>query len=231
VDTELTATIDPSGLATQATLAAILAKLSSDPATQTTLAAILAKITSDPATATKQDTGNGLLTGLGDKGFYRAVKEFSRPTNTDQYAANDCIAAASPGVTTQNIPNAGRINGGTGSIMRAVLKTDNLSWTTPMTLVIYDRAAPGAFIADNAAFDPLYADSDNIVGILEFPEFKKDATGAAGSFVRAALNNLNMPYRCAADSVNLYFEAFIPSGTPTPANGQKFKLNVGLVRD
>lgn len=40
--------------ATQTTLAAVLAKLSSDPATQTTLAAILAKLTSDPATATGQ---------------------------------------------------------------------------------------------------------------------------------------------------------------------------------
>lgn len=38
--------------ATQTTLAAILAKLTSDPATQTTLAAVLAKLSSDPATQT-----------------------------------------------------------------------------------------------------------------------------------------------------------------------------------
>lgn len=38
--------------ATQTTLAAVLAKLSSDPASQTTLAAILAKLTADPATQT-----------------------------------------------------------------------------------------------------------------------------------------------------------------------------------
>lgn len=42
--------------ATQTTLAAILAKLTSDPATQTTLAAILAKIIAAPATEAKQDT-------------------------------------------------------------------------------------------------------------------------------------------------------------------------------
>ncbi len=38
--------------ATQATLAALLAKVTSDPATQTTLAAILAKLSADPATQT-----------------------------------------------------------------------------------------------------------------------------------------------------------------------------------
>jgi arginine repressor len=41
---------DVSGLATQATLESVLAKLSADPATQTTLAAVLAKLSADPAT-------------------------------------------------------------------------------------------------------------------------------------------------------------------------------------
>lgn len=43
---------NPLDIATNATLAAVLAKLSSDPATQTTLAAILAKLSADPATQT-----------------------------------------------------------------------------------------------------------------------------------------------------------------------------------
>lgn len=45
-----------STLATQATQAEVLAKLSADPATQTTLAQILAKIITAPATEAKQDT-------------------------------------------------------------------------------------------------------------------------------------------------------------------------------
>lgn len=48
-------------LGTQTTSAAILAKLSADPATQTTLAAILAKIIAAPATEAKQDTANTAL--------------------------------------------------------------------------------------------------------------------------------------------------------------------------
>lgn len=59
VDTEISATIDPAGLATQATLAAVLAKLSADPATQTTLAALLAKVIAAPATEAKQPALEG----------------------------------------------------------------------------------------------------------------------------------------------------------------------------
>ena len=42
----------PTGAATEASLAAILAKMSADPATQTTLAQVLAKLSADPATQT-----------------------------------------------------------------------------------------------------------------------------------------------------------------------------------
>jgi len=61
IDSELTVDIDPTGLATQATLSDILAKLSSDPATQTTLAAILAKIIAAPATEAKQTALQALI--------------------------------------------------------------------------------------------------------------------------------------------------------------------------
>ena len=163
-------------------------------------------------------------------GNKRLVKEFTRPANTTAYAAFDCLADNAPSVTTQNLPLAGRMIGGSGSIIRAVMATNNLSWTNAITVIIYD-ASPGSFIADNAAFDPQYADKAHIVGTLAFSAFAKDATGAAGSFVKCVLEGLNMPYECADDSTNLYFQCFLPSGTPTPASGQKFYLNIGVVRD
>lgn len=53
---DLIAYLTATPLATQTTLAAVLAKLSADPATQTTSAAILAKLIAAPATEAKQDT-------------------------------------------------------------------------------------------------------------------------------------------------------------------------------
>ena len=66
VQSDILSSALPSGAATQATLAEVLAKLSDDPATQTTLAAILAKIIAAPATEAKQDTIIGHVDGIID---------------------------------------------------------------------------------------------------------------------------------------------------------------------
>lgn len=54
-------TEDAAALASQTTLAAVLAKLSADPSTETTLNAILAKIIAAPATSAKQDALAALI--------------------------------------------------------------------------------------------------------------------------------------------------------------------------
>jgi hypothetical protein len=66
VQSDILSSALPSGAATQATLAEVLAKLSDDPATQTTLAAILAKIIAAPATEAKQDALIGHVDGIID---------------------------------------------------------------------------------------------------------------------------------------------------------------------
>lgn len=164
-------------------------------------------------------------------GYKRLKKEFTRPANTTAYTALDCLADNSPSITTQNLDGAARINGGSGAIIRAAMKTDNLSWTNQIYVVIYDGTGPASFISDNAAFDTKWADDNNIVGVLLFNAFTKDATGAAGSFVKSVLEGLNMPYDCGASVDDLYFQCFIPSGGPTPASGQKFFLNIGVLRN
>ncbi len=234
IDTELTATIDPTGLATSAlqttgnsSLSNINSKIANDIGVKTgAVRTVPANDITDATYIGDIKFGEGL-----PGGFYRCVEEITRPANVDQYATFDAIADVSVNNTTHAIVGAGRINGGSGSIQRAVLKTDLLTWTTAITIIIYDRAPPDSWIADNAAFDSKYVDSDNVVGAIAFPAFSKDATGAAGSYVKSVVDGLNIPYRCADDSTYIYWQAFLPSGTPTPASGQKFKLNLGVVRD
>ena len=164
-------------------------------------------------------------------GFYRIRAEVTRPANTTAYHALDAVGAATVTSTTNAIASAARVAGGSGSIIRAAIKTDNLSWTSAVTLVIYDGTGPAAYINDHAAFDPKYADKANVVATISFPAFAKDATGAAGSYVTSKVEALNIPYVCGTAVSSLYFQLFIPSGTPTPASEQKFYLNIGLVRD
>lgn len=165
-------------------------------------------------------------------GFQRLTKTFTRSATVTAYAANNCLACSAPGPTTQNLANAGRVVGGSGSIVRAVMKTDLISWTNPVSVVIYDVAVPATWIADYAAFDVKWADAANIVGILQFTGFSKDATGAAACIARSnILDGLDIPYNCGVADQNLYFQCWLPSGTPTPANAQNFLLNIGVVRD
>lgn len=174
---------------------------------------------------------SSIYTYLTAGGFYRLKCEVTRPANTTTYHALDAVGAATVTSSTNALANAGRAVGGTGSIIRAAIKTDNLSWTNAVSLVIYDGTGPAAYINDHAAFDPKYADKANVVATIPFPAFVKDATGAAGSYVTSKVEALDIPYVCGAATSSLYFQLFLPSGTPAPASEQKFYLNIGVVRD
>lgn len=163
-------------------------------------------------------------------GYGWVIKEIVRPADTTQYSALDCLAASTANSTTQNLPLAGRKVGGTGAINTVAIKTDNPNWTNSLNVLIYDRAAPVSFYADNAAFDTNYSNADNVACHVMLPSFTK-VTGGAGSYAWAVTDNLNRSFECAADSQNLYFQIYVPSGTPTPLSGQKFKVIVGLMRD
>jgi hypothetical protein len=166
-----------------------------------------------------------VLTG----GYYTCAVEFTRPANTTAYAALDCLADNAPSITTQLLANAGRVVGGSGAIVRAVLKTDLTTWTNPINAVVYN-AAPGAFITDNLAFDRMYVDKAKAIGMIEFPSFQT-VTGGVGSFRWASVEGLNIPYTCGGALQDLYFQCYLSSGTPTPASAQKFYLMVGVLRD
>jgi hypothetical protein len=165
-------------------------------------------------------------------GFKRLKKELTIPGASGAYSALDCIAASTPSITTQNIPLAGRVVGGSGSIVRAVLKTDLLTWTGQVKMVVYDGSGPTAFIADHAAFDDKYADVANIVAVIDFTAFAKTATGAAGSLMKSVVEGINIPYECGAGVTDLYFQLFTPASSGvTPAASQKIYLNFGVIRD
>jgi hypothetical protein len=146
------------------------------------------------------------------------------------YSANDCVACSSPSITTQKIPLAGRVLGGGGAIVRAVMMTDNLSMDTDIGMIIYDGDGPGEFIEDNAEFDDKYADAENIVAELYFSPFAKTAAGVSGSIAKCELNDLYIPYECGSDVMDLYYQLFTLKEASIET-GQKFYLNIGVRRN
>lgn len=192
---------------------------------------LLGKYGNEPFSAGVEDLGDDVKASLTVLlgGFDIIEREFTRPANTTAYAAKDCLADNSPSITTQVLEDVARKVGGSGTIVRAVMKTDNPAWTNGISVVVY-RQAPGAFISDNAAFDRLYVDKAKAIGQIDFASFQT-VTGGAGSFAWCALEGMNMPFKCDAALADLYFQCYIPSGTPTPTSGQKFYLSFGVLKD
>ena len=73
-------------------------------------------------------------------------------------------------------------------------------------------------------------DKAKAIGQIDFPSFQT-VTGGAGSFAWCAVEGMNMPYKCDPALADLYFQCYIPSGTPTPASAQKYYLSLGVLMD
>lgn len=165
------------------------------------------------------------------EGGYRQIQvEITRPANETPYSANDAVADNAPSITTQILSGIARKDNGSGAIVRAVVKTDKIDSTMALKMVIYNAAPADGFITDNAAFDIKYADASKVVGIIDFPAMTSMGTGEAGSARVARVEGLNIPFQCVGDVDDLYFQLY-QTGTPTPASGQKFYFNIGVIQD
>ncbi|MFA7164599.1 MAG: hypothetical protein WC124_01965 [Desulfoplanes sp.] len=160
-------------------------------------------------------------------GYKRISAEITRPADTTAYTAKDCIADVAQSSTTHKFANAARLTGLGGGIIHASIKTDKVDWTAAITMIIYDGAGPASFIADNAAFDRMWADRGKAIAVIEFPALQT-VTGGAGSMAWANVDGINRAYTCSG--TDLYFQLYT-NGTPTPANGQKFYIELGVIRD
>lgn len=89
---------DPTILASNLTLGAVLAKLSGDPSTETTLAAVLAKLIAAPATEAKQDAGNNYLSNI--QSFIGETTEVAPANDTDESALNGRLQRIAQNITT-----------------------------------------------------------------------------------------------------------------------------------
>jgi hypothetical protein len=155
-----------------------------------------------------------------------------RPADTTAYAALDVIA---PGVVNESNPGyfifsgMARANGGTGTIVRARLMTDNAAWAAAMQLHLY-TAAPTA-IADNAQYTLLYADVAKRIGSIKFPALSTEGTGSTAAVaMRPSPDGAYSPpwlkYKCASADTALYGILTTLDGV-TPASAQNFYIELG----
>lgn len=141
--------------------------------------------------------------------------EFTRPADTTAYIAKDVVGTDPAAVIT--FPATVKR---TGRIVKARLMTDKKDCAARFRLHLF-REAPTA-IADNSPYLLLYANRDNRIGHIDFPQTQtEDATNSTAA---NAMNDiLDLPYNLASrimSGVLMTLDAF------NPASAQKFYLEL-----
>lgn len=147
---------------------------------------------------------------------------FTRPSNTDQYAANDVIAATTSdtGTTVLRSLALGRYPGKPFWLAYLRLETNLDTFTSTIRVHLYNVAAPDTAVnGDNAAFSRAYANVEDYIGFVDLPAFTD-----VGDVMSATRDDVRFLCAPAAASASIYYRLEIVSGTPTPSSGQSFTL-------
>lgn len=188
------------GVATQVTLAAVLAKIIAAPATEakqdtgnTALANILAKLIAAPATEAKQDTANTALAAL----MYRAAPIVSsatitRPATTPTYdSTHNTFGDTTTPAGGGTLANINRGAGKTSRLEDVLIISSNGAATALQGELFIFNAAPTS-PADNTLFTLTKADHLKLITRIPF------ALSPVGASASAAILNINKLCKPAA---------------------------------
>jgi len=159
--------------------------------------------------------------------------ETIRPANTLQYTAGDAISADTSDSDTTPLRSlaVGRVTGGSGTLAKFRLMTDQAACVATIRIHLYTVAAPtGAIVGDNVPMTLLYANKAQRIGHIDLPALATSTV--AGASTGAATQDLDtrMEIKCAAGNQNIYYRLETLT-TFTPASGQRFYLEAQILQD
>lgn len=137
--------------------------------------------------------------------------DFTRPSNTDAYAAKDVIGntGAAANLTFTNIA---RINQGSGYITKVRIMTNQAANAARFRLHLFHTAPTP--IADNAQYTLSWSNRANRIGSIDLDAQSTEGTGSDAS---TSLNkDIRLEYHCTSGSRTLYgiletLDAFTPT--------------------
>ena len=139
----------------------------------------------------------------------------------DLLAAGDVVGTATTGVL--DLLNAARQNSGGGKILAARLNKSGTTVTNATFTVHFYKNAPAA-VADNAAWNSVYAEADDYIGSIAFAVMTAGGTG--GGFIQAQPTS-PIPFQCASRKKQLY-AVITAAAAYTPASAETFTLSVDV---
>ena len=165
---------------------------------------------------------------IGQKTLITVTK--TRPANTTAYGAEDVIIENASSGTAWTFDAAVPQNGGSGTIVGAILQSDDTGRTQVSSLYLYN-VTPTSNLNDNVAADgPVAADADNFLGRIVFPAL---ADQGGFSFSRAswgaAVSELPLPF--VTDSDDAIYGVLVTNGGFTPSSGEIYRITLIVDRD
>jgi hypothetical protein len=145
--------------------------------------------------------------------------DITRPANTTAYTAGDGVGTATACVQTLN--NAAKINSGGGRITAVRLFKSGTTVTNATFTVLFFNAAP-TDVADNAAFNLLYAEQSRFIASVALSTMTVQGSGGGFAFT---LPSPMIYYQTAQGSKALY-AVIIATAAYTPASAETFALSV-----
>lgn len=154
---------------------------------------------------------------------------FTRPANTDAYAANDAISATTSDTGTTALRSLALASypGKPCWLVYLRLETSKADFAGTVRVHFYKVAAPDTAVAgDNAAFTLAYANTEDYIGYVDLPAFADfgDMAMASRDDVRLLLAPLDGDPGDTTADARVYYRLELISGTPTPDSAQSFTL-------
>lgn len=175
-----------------------------------------------PATVTATATLAASAVTAGNVGGVEGVLSatFTRPADTNTYAANDCISNSTSAPVALTFANAALTTGHGGVVLGATI-IDEANQTLPLSATLHLFSAIPTSTNDNAALALSTADLANYLGSVKFTtaSITNAASGASGSIALTGALQNPLPYKCAATSL---FGVLQANNSYLPISGEVF---------
>ncbi|MES2180728.1 MAG: hypothetical protein V4493_01340 [Pseudomonadota bacterium] len=154
------------------------------------------------------------------------IATYTRPADTNVYAAGDVLAQSTSAATILTLTNMAR-GAGLGGIIQSVNMIDSSVQSTKpdIDLHIFDTAP--TMQNDNVAWSPSDAERLRELCVLTFSGGNFKSSSNNGSISTGVLS---LPYLCVSGSQNLYAIAVVRNAY-TPTSGEVFTWNFLIIPD
>lgn len=156
--------------------------------------------------------------------------ELTRPSDTNAYAANDCINTATSGSSLLQFTNAAKATGTGVIIASARFQTNSILSSgflgKRFRLHLYRDSGVTA-INDNAAFEMLYENSTKRIGYIDFT-FPSVVDGGATDSIAVQVDGINKIVQLVGTTI--YGQLQILDAITAPVSGAKIKIHLHVIQ-